>query len=283
VCHRLSMGNGVHLRCVWITNGERKDKTVVFVPGWFSLPESWRSFLPHLVTHADVLYFETREKRSAILAEDASLDIGTYVDDLIALWESDLVRRDRPCFLAGSSLGAAVIIDSIDRLHPPPDAIALVSPNYSFPMPAVAHLLKILPARMLPAVKAFIGPIALRLRVNRKDPGHATKFMNSFDQAEPHRLRESSLAVRRYVPDIARLQTYRNPALVIAGSEDRHHALDQVQEIVAQIPQVTFRELRSFTACHSSAAAKFIRQFFDQVTKKHPTPGIRPSRHLDAL
>lgn len=261
---------GVALRCVSIESRAR-NRLVFFLPGWFSLPRSWRTFLAPLVRAGDIVYVETREKTSARLDPGTSLAPAEYVQDLLFVVRQKQ-RPDRPYVLLGSSLGAAVIIDALPLLDPPPRAIVLVSPNFEFPIPAVTKLLDFLPAFVLPGVKRFARPFLVRARVDRSDAGHAERFVEALGQADPARLRTSCLELRKYVASLSRLKEFRGPALVLGGTRDAHHDRGQIDSIVGELRHVEYHDLRTFSACHSSAAAQLITAFLDRVV---PEEGVQ--------
>lgn len=97
----VAVSGGVSLRVLTWTPADEVAKTlspVVFVPGWGSVFEGWRSLMAAWVAQRPVVYIESREKRALFLrAQEVPEKISPLKSSHKTLWTSSnftaLVRR----------------------------------------------------------------------------------------------------------------------------------------------------------------------------------------------
>ncbi len=259
---------GVALRCVRFapaadaalsTTLDTTLPTLVFVPGWISLLNTWRHFLPHVTSEFSVIYVESREKSSSKVEGR----VGFAVEDLA----SDLVRvlehyglEEGSFVLAGSSLGATTIVEALPFLPGQPAAAALILPNAAFDLPPYARLLRFVPHALLPSLKHLARWVMFRTKINPEDVGQQERFVAALGAADAVKLKESTLGALRYRMNLEDLKPLPYPSLVIGASKDRQHDQEAVREIAAALG-AQYEDLETFTASHSTAAARVLASF----------------------
>jgi len=248
----------VQLRCIRLTpEAPKTNQQIVFVPGWISEFDSWRYFLPELADYAEVIYIETREKRTSIAADEVDFSIATIQADLIKIIDNtDLVKDNYQ--LSGSSMGATVVMETVEKLKRQPQKVVLIIPNSKFDIPASIVLLKVLPISMFTTVRRLAKWFVLRFKVNPDDPDHSDAFVAQITRANMYKLKKSALDFANYELDWAILERFKQPTLVIGARKDNLHQKDGIRKISEAIPGSNFKDLKNFTATHSSKCARLI-------------------------
>jgi len=248
----------VQLRCIRLTPEQPKtDQQIVFVPGWISEFDSWRYFLPELADYAEVLYIETREKRTSIASDEVDFSIKTIQSDLLEIIDnSDLIKDGFT--LCGSSMGATVLMETLEKLKRQPEKLILIIPNSSFNIPSSIVLLKIIPIPLFTIVRRLVKWFVLRFKVNPDDVDHSDAFVAQITRANMYKLKKSALDFAKYEMDWAILGRFNVPTLVIGARKDNLHQKDGIRKIAEAIPGSTFQDLKDFTATHSSKSARLI-------------------------
>lgn len=253
----------VQLRCIRLTpEAPKTNKQFVFLPGWISEFDSWRYFLPELADYAEVIYIESREKRTSVASDDIDFSIKTIQSDLIKILDhSDLVKDNY--FLGGSSMGATVIMETLEHLTRQPEKVVLVIPNSTFNIPPSIVLLKFIPIPMFTSVRWFTTWFVLKFKVNKDDTDHSDAFVNQITRANMYKLKKSALDFAKYGLDWSILSRFKVPTLVIGARKDNLHQKDGIRKIAESIPGSTFKDLKDFTATHSSKCARLISQWLE--------------------
>ncbi len=248
----------VQLRCFRFTPSNPKTKRqFVFIPGWISELESWRYFLPNIAQHMEVVYLETREKRTSNLPPKSVFTIEAIQEDVLHFLENkDLVKEDY--ILSGSSMGATVVLEIMSQLKRAPSALVLILPNSRFSIPKTITLLKIMPIPLFTAVKKLVMWFILKFRVNPDDKDHQDAFIRQINQANMFKLRDSALSFQKYNMDWDILRKINLPSLVVGARKDNLHQKDVVRDMAESIPEATFKDMKDFTATHSSKCAQLV-------------------------
>ncbi|GAB6095599.1 hypothetical protein JCM14469_18510 [Desulfatiferula olefinivorans] len=239
---------------------------LVFVPGWVSLMSGWTEVLKVLTPKARVLYLETREKRSARLPE------GPLPEFTLARMSADLAEvigqelpEDTPFVLAGSSLGATVILEYLNGQNARlPRNTVLISPitEVDFPMWA-QWIIRWVP----PSAYALIRYVAIfyltRFRVDkRKEPEQAAKYTGTLMAAEPVRLKANARALSGY--SVWNRPTGVDARILLVGARtDKLHGLDDLRRMAEALPQARLSIMESNRATHSAAVAYLL---LDELT-----------------
>lgn len=238
---------------------------LLFVPGWISLLNSWRYFLPIVTEQVHLIYVETREKSTAKINGETTFsvhDIANDIRQIIKFCELETGNY----VLAGSSLGATAILESVSTLETPPSGMVLILPNAEFQLPKYTPLiLKVVPSFLLPALRPIVKWGMLKFKINPNDNEHKQRFITSLNAANTVRLRSSALAVYDYRMDFEMLKQIQVPSLIIGAIKDGEHNQEDVKKIAMTLPVSEYTDLTTFTATHSTKAARLLLAYLEQL------------------
>ncbi|TFG90037.1 MAG: alpha/beta hydrolase, partial [Syntrophobacterales bacterium] len=207
---------------------------VVFVAGWISLIDGWKDVLRRLTPRYRTLYVETREKASAVIPRrPARVDFSMPrmrrdIDEII----ERKVDPEKTFCLAGSSLGATVILDYLSNAQRQPKVAILIAPIceliYPFWLPL---LLRPVPPSLYTAIKPMLKWYLRNIRLDKyKEPEQVKKYEGTLDAAEPGRLKANAFAIKNYslwekLPDI------HSAVLIVGAKSDTLHGLDVIDRM----------------------------------------------------
>jgi pimeloyl-ACP methyl ester carboxylesterase len=227
--YMVEVSDGVSLKIIDFTpcNVSSEKPVILFVAGWISLIAGWKGVLKVLTEKYRIIYLETREKQSSIVAnvkkvsfsmERLQLDIGEVIEKTIPPSEKFII--------AGSSLGASAIIEYCASERRKPLSAILISPKAEFGFPKILEL--IVPAihpslafLIIPVIKWYLRNYALLNRVN-------------------------NINVR---------------CLIISATTDILHGTDEIKQIMNIIPDSTYVEMESNMETHSEKAGHVILEY----------------------
>ncbi|MFZ4621712.1 MAG: alpha/beta fold hydrolase [Bacteroidota bacterium] len=261
-------GNDAELRVISFTPAiPTKNPAIVFVAGWISQMDAWKSVLQEMTKDFPVLYIETREKISSRMSADAEYSIEAIGSDIVQLIEQWKLP-DNEYFLAGSSLGATVIVESYHALKSRPAAIVLISPNAVFRVPMLWKVvITLFYPPMYLVIKPFVKFYLKHFRMNvQADGAQYKKYSSALDGADPWKLKKAVIAVSRY-SIWHRLASLDRPVLLIGALQDLLHEPGHFQTIASKIPRVTVVDLNTNAETHSPRTVAAIRTFLAALPK----------------
>ena len=250
----IPVSDGVELLAIdFIPDANDKNLPVlVFVPGWISLVSGWEGVLLELIKKYHVIYLETREKKSARLPEKkVAFTVERMSQDIHEVLPHT-AAADKPFYLAGSSLGGAVILDYMSRDFVMPREAFLVSPIAEMHFPALAvFIIKLIPPFLYFIVKPWIKWYLKNIRCDKeKEPEQVKKYERTLDAAEPYRLKKNAVALVDYqVWD--RLDQVAAPVLIIGAKADSLHGMEELEKMRDNIPDASMAVLESNKESHS--------------------------------
>lgn len=240
---------------------------IVFLPGWISSIRGWQSVLEVLSAECPILYVETREKFSAVLPDEGSLDFSmdrlcADVDEIL----SDRIPPGRPFVFFGSSLGSTLIVDYLSRGSREPILALLVAPNLTFRLPRwVVIAAKLFPAAgftvLRPVMKWYLCTFLLDAEA---EPEQAERYRRNLDSAEPKRLRANALELEDYSA-WERLADVRVPVVVVTGESDSLHHLEDMKRMREILPDARLEIMASNRETHSPKAAQLTLREIERV------------------
>lgn len=267
--------DGVTLRMIeFIPSCDTPERPmVVFVAGWISLIDGWKEVLRRLTPRYRTLYVETREKASAGLPRSAArmdFSMPRMSRDIDEILEQRVGHQKAFC-LAGSSLGATVILDYLSGARRQPELAILIAPIceliYPFWLPL---LLRPVPPSLYTAIKPLLKWYLCTVRVDKhREPEQAKKYEGTLDAAEPGRLKANAFAIKDYslwekLPDITA------PVLIVGAKSDTLHGLDIVSRMARLIPNVDTEMMSSNRETHSAKMGDLI---VNRMTRLHDMKG----------
>ena len=255
--------DGVALRLIdFVPPRDAPDRPmVVFVAGWISLIDGWKRVLQRLTPRYRTLYVETREKASAMLPispDRMDFSMARMSRDLIEIVEKK-VPPEKPLCLAGSSLGATVILDSRTVARRQPALSILIAPIckliYPFWLPL---LLRPVPPSLYTAIKPALKWYMRNVRVDkRKEPEQAKKYEGTLDAAEPRRLKANAFAIKDYsLWD--KLPRVSSPVLIVGAKSDTLHGIDIIERMAELLPTAEIEMMSGNKETHSEKMGDLI-------------------------
>ncbi len=246
---------------------------VVFVAGWISLIDGWKRVLQRITPRYRTLYVETREKASALLPlrpDRMDFSMARMSRDLFEIIEKK-VPPEKPLCLAGSSLGATVILDSQTAAQRQPALSILIAPIcgliYPFWLPL---LLRPVPPSLYTAIKPALKWYLRNVRVDkRKEPEQAKKYEGTLDAAEPRRLKANAFAIKDYSL-WEKLPRVSSPVLIVGAKSDTLHGIDVIEKMAELLPNAEIAMMSSNRETHSEKMGDLI---VDRLTGLHGMKG----------
>lgn len=261
----LKVSQNVLLRYIEFTpRSSQLPVPVLFIPGWVSLPYSWRYFLPAAVNELSLIYLETREKRTSKISGDVDYSVSSFVNDIQeAISFFDL--SDGQYVLAGSSLGATCILDLVPGLEIKPKGLFLILPNSYLPLPAYTPILKYIPAFLLPLTRRVVQSVVLGSKIDPSDIIHQEGFIKASNEADVNKLRNSALAIHGYRLNLDLLKQIQVPTVIIGAASDKQHNQGEIAKIAASLPLAELYDVETFAASHSTRAARKLIAFVSDL------------------
>jgi len=258
--------DGVELRVITFTPAvDRKNPVIVFVAGWISQMDAWKSVLREMTKDFTVIYLETREKISSRMDRKAEYSIEAVGSDIVRLIE----RWNLPpkgYILVGSSLGATVTVECYHAITIPPAAVVLISPNAVFRVPLLwKAIITLFYPPMYLAIKPFVKFYLKHFRLNVKaDAAQYEKYCSAIDAADPWKLKKAVLAVSSY-SIWHRLGSLDCPVLMIGALHDTLHEPEHFRTIASKIKNATVVDLNTNAETHSPRTVDAIRTFLPTI------------------
>ena len=263
--YMVEVSDGVSLKVIDFTprSASSEKPVILFVAGWISLIAGWKGVLKVLTAKYRILYLETREKQSSIVAdvkkvsfsmERLQLDIGEIIEKLITPSEEFII--------AGSSLGASAIIEYCASEGRKPSSAILISPKADFGFPKLLEL--VVPAihpslafLIIPVIKWYLRNFRLDKKNSREQ---IEKYENTLDCANPYKLKANALTLRNYSL-LNRVDKINVPCLIISATTDILHGTGEIKQIMKIIPDSTYVEMESNMETHSEKAGHVILEY----------------------
>ncbi|UYP47063.1 hypothetical protein NEF87_003348 [Candidatus Lokiarchaeum ossiferum] len=235
----------------------RNGHTLLMVPGWGTLPLSWKGFIEEARKDFDFIYFETREKASSILPKKAERGgIQRLSTDLaIAIEQLDL-DQDK-LILVGSCMGANLIADGLAYDKYAPKESFLIGPQPKWPMPFGTRPLTRLGTRFtLTPIRPFLR---YWIKKTQSDtPETAAKYIRVIDEASPRKwwYIGKPIARENYLPMYKML---KKSVVLIAEKGDKMHKAKDAQKIAKAVKHAKLITMPSNKATHSELMVYKIR------------------------
>ena len=232
---------GAQLRVLeWLPVAGGDCPTLVLVAGWISIASGWGDFLRALVPHRRVLFYESREKRSARLPQ-ASLTRKEFApqalaEDLLSVCSTLQLEPDRT-ILFGSSLGATTILEACKRSRRPAAGAFLVGPTCRFRFPWWSEVVLLWPPAAYRLVLPFVLWYLRHYRVDsRREPEQMRRYESTLRSADPSRLKLSAYALRGFEvwPGV---ETISVPTAVAWAPSDTLHSEAEIHRLLAALPE----------------------------------------------
>ena len=264
----VTVSDGVSLRVIDFRPENDSDErpVLLFVAGWISTIAGWKDVLRVVTPCFRTIYFESREKSSSVIpkGEKVSYAVERLSLDLKEVVEQ-MVPEKRNFVMAGSSLGATVIMEYLSMKLRQPECSILVSPlpEFRFPKLLAAIILNLVHPSFYFAVKPVVK---WYLRNFRLDPVNeqeqVRKYEYTLDMADPYKLKANAKAVMNYsIWD--RISDIPSPILIIGASTDALHETDTQKRMMDLFRKSEYMELESNRETHSKKAGEIMVDYIE--------------------
>ncbi len=233
---------------------------IVFVAGWISLLQGWKSVLKVISKNYRTLYIETREKKSALLPSEKSIDFSI---DRMSLDIEEILSRtisdQQPFYFLGSSLGSTIILHYLSMNQKKPKESFLISPISEFPFPIwLLFVINFIPAGFYAAIKPVLKWYLKYFHLDRKnEPEQVKKYEGTINAAEPGRLKANAYAIKDYNL-WNRLEKINTSVILIGAETDKLHGIDTLKKMVSKMPLARLEMMKSNKETHSEVAGRFV-------------------------
>ena len=223
---------------------------VIFIPGWGSFIQGWKTVLREMSKDFEIYYLETREKGSAIHKKEQEITIENIGDDIARA--TALINLKDDCFIAlGSSMGATAILDAIAGEKLSPSLAVLIGPNIEFNIPRfLIIILSIIPIQFYKVIRPFAKWYMKRKYIDMgSDSKQYHKYSYVLDNIHFGRTRRSALSFKKYsFKD--KIEKIRKRILVFSGKKDILHNYKQTLDMVKRIENATLVNLETNDRTH---------------------------------
>jgi len=258
----INVSDGVSLKIIDFTPADDgpEQPMIIFIAGLVSLISGWQNVLKQLTPRYRTLYIETREKKSALLPKDKTVDfsISRMTQD-IAEFLRQRVPLERPFCFVGSSLGSTIILDYLSQNSRQSFDVFAIAPNCEFRVPLWFLLaLWLLPSFFYRPIKSTLKWYLRNFRLDKyREPEQVKKYEGTIDEAEPQRLKACALAIKDYTL-WDKLPNIQAPVFVIGARTDILHEVDEIERMVSLMPSVRLEIMESNKETHSEKAGALI-------------------------
>ena len=193
-----------------------------------------------------------------------SYTIGRLKEDIREVIEKT-VPADKKFVLAGSSLGASVILEYCAEDYRKPECALLVGPNEEFRFPKVlGTVIPLIHPALYFAVKPVIKWYLRNFRLDKKhEQEQIKKYEYTLDCADPYKLKANALALKNYsIWEIVKKVT--TPCVIFGATTDKLHDTDMLKRLINVLPEVQYIELTSNSDTHSEKAGRIMVDYLDQ-------------------
>ncbi|MEM1168200.1 MAG: alpha/beta hydrolase [Cyanobacteria bacterium P01_H01_bin.35] len=236
----------------------QNNSAIIFVSGWASTYYTWRYVIPELSELFRVFYFESREKATAKVDNNASFYMSDMKDDLVSFINCNF--SDKPFVLIGSSLGATTILESWHSFENKPEKIVLITPNIKMPFPSILSIAFFIPDLIVevlrPIIFAYVN--ARKQKLDKKQVAGMNEVIN---RGNLPRIKSSIKDLWNYNFNLKLLTTINTPCLLITASEDRVHSHQDSQIILSKLPNSEYVNLKTFSTTHSQTIVSILKEW----------------------
>ena len=238
---------------------EGGNKSLILIPGWFSIPTGWVEVTQPLSKEIKIYYVETREKSSSItVSKKVEMDVSRLSLD----FETILLhlKIDFPhSVVVASSLAGSLLFEFLSRTRNKPFKTVLIGPNPDYKLPPIiGRVLLLMPMFLFQIAKKYVKWHVLKFRIDKeKEPEQAAKFIEALDAAEPWKIRKSGKSVVKFNGwDL--LEKIDVDTILIGASSDKLHEFETTEKIGDLMPNATVVNFGTNKAIHSGKMGSFL-------------------------
>jgi hypothetical protein len=259
----IAAADGTQVRVLrFASRGAPGAPPVLFVPGFLSFIESWELVLAELVARSEVLYFESREKRSSVVGRNPRFGIGELVGDLATVVRVLGLGADAFDVVASCG-GVATVLRAHATLGLAPRRMVWIAPVVQ---PAVPWLVVPLSWTLRGPLYGVLQRVTVAwyrrfLNPPTHDAFQHSRFMQVVTEADPSKVARGARALHGLVVDAELARDVAAPVLVLAASHDLSHRFEDAVALARLLPGGRLEDLGDFWRTHAPVAGRAIADF----------------------
>jgi len=240
--------------------------TLLLVPGFITILDSWEVFLQGVKSYFDIFYWESREKGTFHPPQGKLrrelFSVNRFKTDLVEVMQSIDIPENR-VILAGSSFGGTLIIDVTSEGLVNPHSAILIGANIHFHIPFPGNILsRIVPASLITLFKPLIRWYLRNFEVDRiTDETQYQKYVKAVELANFKFIKHTVLNYHQH-PQEEILEGIQCPTIVVGAELDKMHTIDESQFTTGQIPNAELAAFKTNRETHSEPFVKYFMQRF---------------------
>lgn len=245
---------------------KRNGYTLFVIAGWGTVLPSWDVFLMEAKKDFDVVYYESREKRSSSFTRKSDLGMHRMVMDIKETITSLKIDPSK-LVLLGSCIGATMIcIGMVEEMFSPFLPVLLAPPGRFEIPPGLRYLIPIGPTFLWPVAK-YISRIWVT-KTKSEDKVQAAKYIRTVEEADVKKWKRLGLrlAYKRYwkmFPNV------KNHVLLVAAETDKMHDAKGTMRVAGMIKNSTYINLGTNRATHNEPMVQAIREYLPKFVGKN--------------
>ncbi len=249
------------LRCLLHVKESNSTKNLVLIPGYNSLPSAWDILVMEMKDDYNIWLFETREKYTAILPENASFEGERFAKDVAKLIEYYSLQ-DQEYIVLASSMSSLFVEKALVMQIINPKRAYLVGPLLKPPVPRWGYLLMYLTLPLTwylflkPLSKAYIGWIKLR----RDQKEQRKKYHHYLDTVNFRRLRKTSIYLKNFEISEEELTKIKTECILVDAEKDTAHETEIVKIMKEHIEKASSYTLETNIDTHTLPMVELIRK-----------------------
>jgi pimeloyl-ACP methyl ester carboxylesterase len=242
----------------------RNGITILLLGGWDTRLDVWDPFLMELAKSFDVLFLETREKRSSVLNRDSIHHLDRASEDVREVLASFQVKESS-LVIYSLSWGAMVVADGLAKEKFQPRLAVLAGPIGELPLPFLTrYLIAFAPLWLL---RLLIRPIArfwiAKITGGEREANAKLRILNEADLEKWYLVAKN---VSRY--EYWYLYTkIRTKCLILYSKDDGFHEASKVTRII--------QLMNCCTAIEISGSDKLVSPFVANIVREHAEEACR--------
>lgn len=235
--------------------------TLFLVAGWGSVVLGWEEVLLEAMHYFDIVYLETREKRSSRLTKRSKFGIDRMSSDIAETF-LQLGLDEKKTILLGSCMGATIIAHGLAEKKYDPWLSVLIAPPPRFELPPLTrYLVPIAPVWIFELIKPLLKKW---LKGKTESKEQAMKYIRVLEEAEGKKWKKVGKPIARpkYWHIFPKIQSR---VLLIAAEKDKMHSAKITQKIRDMIPNAMYKDLGTNHNTHAPILVDTIREVIKEL------------------
>jgi len=244
---------------------KKNGYTLFLVPGWATIVPSWDEVLLEAMDDFDIIYLETREKKSCKLTSKAKFNLERMSEDIKNIFEKLKLDNEKVVILTSSygvlSVGEALAMNKVD-----PFLSIFIGAFGRFDMPPFTrYLVPVIHPIFITSLKPLWR---LWIRKSKsEDLEQAAKYYRALDEAEPKRWLKAARQVC-FSWFWVLYERIDNRVLLVGMEEDKMHMIEETERISELLNNCNYIDMKTNKNAHSSKMVGVIREEINGMEKE---------------